>query len=114
MRENFLLYFLNGFITTILTFVIIEFAVLPELFLNFQKMLIFVIITLVVGFILFRKQPISAYIATLIGGVIASFLIFNYSPFIADFFANTLLGGALVGVFGNVFQFAIELIAGFI
>ena len=79
MKEHFLLYFLNGFITAILTFIIIEFFVLPELFLNLQKVLIFIGITLIIGFILFRKQPISSYIATLIGGAVASFLIFNYS-----------------------------------
>jgi len=114
MKKQFLLYFLNGFITTILTFIIIEFVVLPELFFNLQKILIFIGITLLIGFIIFRKQPISSYIATLIGGAIASFLIFNYATFITDFFANTVLGGTLVGIFGTTFKFLIELFASLI
>jgi len=114
MKKKFLLYFVNGFITSMLTFIIIKFLVLPELFFNLEKILIFVGITLLIGFILFRKQSISSFIATLIGGAIASLIIFNYGPFITDFFANTLLGGALVGILGTVFEFLLEFLIGLI
>jgi len=108
MQKKFLLYFLNGFITSILTFIIIRFIVLPELFFNLEKILIFVGITLLIGFIIFRKQSITSFLATLIGGAIAGLIIFNYGPFITDFVANTLLGGALVGIIGTALEFILE------
>ena len=108
MKKKFLLYFVNGFITTFLTFIIIRFVVLPELFLNLEKILIFVGITLLIGFILFRKHSITSFFATLIGGSIAGLILFNYGSFISDFVVNTLLGGTLVGVLGTVLEFIIE------
>lgn len=114
MRSHFYYNFLNGFLTSILTFTIIQFAPLPEFPWNIDKVIIFAVVTFVIGVILFRNKPLTSLIATVIGGVVAGFLIFNYSVFITDFVVNTLIGGVLVGVFGTVLKYIINIIMGFI
>jgi len=114
MKSHFCFNFINGFLTSILTFIIIQLAPLPEFPWNIDKVVIFAIVTFVIGVILFRNKPLTSLIATVIGGVLSGFLIFNYSIFITDFVINTLIGGVLVGVIGTLLKYVINLIASFI
>ncbi len=106
--------FLNGFLTTLLTFVIIQLIPLPDLPFNIDKVLIYGGITLILAIILLRNKPIIGMIAAVIGGVFAGFLIFNYSPLITDLLVNTVLGGLIVGVVGTGLKYLISVIMSFL
>jgi len=114
MKKHFLLNFLNGFLTTLLTFVIIQLLPLPNLPFNIDKVLIYGCITFIIALILLRNRPIINLIAAIVGGVLAGFLIFNYSIYITDFFVNTVLGGLIVGVIGTGLKYLISIIMSFI
>jgi len=114
MKRHFLLNFINGFLTTLLTFVIIQLIPLPELPFNIDKVLIYGGITLILAIILLRNKPIIAMVSAVVGGVFAGFLIFNYSVFVTDFFVNTLLGGLIVGVVGTALKYLISIIISFL
>ncbi len=114
MKKHFLLNFLNGFITTLLTFVIIQLIPLPNLPFNIDKVLIYGGITFIIALILLKNRPIINLIAAIVGGVFAGFLIFNYSVFITDFFVNTVLGGLIVGVVGTGLKYLISIIMSFL
>jgi len=106
--------FTNGFLTSLITFIIIQFIPLPEFLWNIDKVVVFAIVAFIIGAILFRNKPLTSLISTVIGGVVAGFLIFNYSVFIVDFVVNTILGGVLVGVIGTALRYVITIIASFI
>jgi len=110
MKTHFTLNFFNGFLTTLITFIIIELAPLPEFPFNIDKGLIYGGITFILALILLRNKPIISMITAVIGGVCAGFLIFNFSAFITDFVVKTLLGGAIVGVVGTALKYLITLI----
>lgn len=114
MKVHFFLNLLNGFIATLATFVLIEMIPLPNLPFNIEKIFIFGTITLILGLFLLRNKPLTSLIATVLGGVFAGFLMYNYSPFITDFITNTLFGSALVGILGTVFKYVIDVIMKFI
>ncbi len=114
MKSHFILNFTNGFLTSLITFIIIQLIPLPEFPWNIDKVVIFAIIAFIIGVVLFRNKPLTSLIATVIGGIFAGFLIFNYSVFIADFVVNTLFGGVLVGVIGTILRYVINIIASFI
>lgn len=114
MKSHFYYNFINGFLASIVTFIIIQLAPLPEFPWNIDKVVIFVVVTFIIGAILLRNKPLTSLIATVIGGALAGFLIFNYSVFITDFVVNTFLGGVLVGVIGTLLKYAINIITSFI
>jgi len=96
---------LNGFITSVMTFLIIMFAPLPSLPFNLEKIIIFAVIASVIGFIILRKKPLSQLVGTVIGGVLAGFVIFNYGVYITDYATNSFIGAIIVGVLGTVTKF---------
>ncbi len=114
MKSHLILGFLNGFLTTLLTFVIIQLMPLTELPFNIDKVLIYGVITFILALILLRNKPIISIVATVIGGVIAGFLIYNYSVHVTNFFVNTILGGLLVGVIGTLLKYLISTIMSFL
>jgi len=100
--RDFVLNLLNGFFTSVITFLIIMFAPLPSLPFNLEKIIIFAVIASIIGFIILRKKPLVQLIGTVIGGVLAGFVIFNYSFYITDYFTNSFIGAIIVGVLGTV------------
>ena len=103
--KDFVLNLLNGFFTSIITFLIIMFAPLPPLPLNLEKIIIFAVIASVIGFILLRKKPIAQLVGTVVGGILAGFVIFNYGIYITDYATNSFIGAVIVGVLGTVTKF---------
>ena len=103
--KDFVLNLLNGFITSVMTFLIIMFAPLPSLPFNLEKIIIFAVIASVIGFIILRKKPLSQLVGTVIGGVLAGFVIFNYGVYITDYATNSFIGAIIVGVLGTVTKF---------
>ena len=103
--KDFILNLLNGFITSVMTFLIIMFAPLPSLPFNLEKIIIFAVIASVIGFILLRKKPIAQLVGTIIGGVLAGFVIFNYGVQITGYATNSFIGAIIVGVLGTVTKF---------
>ena len=103
--KDFILNLLNGFFTSVITFLIITFVPLPSLLFNLEKIIVFAVIAAIIGFIILRKKPLSQLIGTIIGGVLAGFVIFNYGLYITDYVTNSLIGAIIVGVLGTVTKF---------
>ena len=114
MKAHFYSNFINGFLASVITFVIIQLAPLPEFPWNLDKVAVFAAVSLVIGMVLFRNKPFTSLIATVIGSTLAGFIIFNYGILITDFATKTLLGGVLVGVVGTFIKYAISIIMSFI
>ena len=114
MKAHFYSNFINGFLASVITFVIIQLAPLPEFPWNLDKVAIFAAVSLVIGTVLFRNKPLTSLIATVVGSTLAGFIIFNYGILITDFATKTLLGGILVGVVGTFVKYAIGIIMSFI
>lgn len=103
--KDFVLNLLNGFFTSIITFMIITVVPLPSLPYNLEKIIIFAAIASVIGFIILRKKPLSQLVGTVIGGILAGFVIFNYGVHITDYVTNSFIGAIIVGVLGTVTKF---------
>ena len=108
--KTFILNFLNGFLTTLITFIILQALIyfsieLPYLPLNLEKMAIFLCVLALLSYVILKVRKISSFVFTIAGGVVASFLIFNYSLLITDIFVNTLIGGIIVGIISTVSKF---------
>jgi hypothetical protein len=103
--KDFILNLLNGFFTSVITFIIITFVPLPNLFYNLEKIIIFAIIASIIGYTFLRERPLSHLTGTVIGGVLAGFVIFNYGLNFADYATNSFIGAILVGVLGTVTKF---------
>jgi len=103
--KDFVLNLLNGFFTSVITFLIIMFAPLPSLPFNLEKIVIFAVIATVIGFIILRKKPIAQIVGTVIGGILAGFVIFNYGVRITDYATNSFIGAIIVGVLATVTKF---------
>jgi len=109
-RTDFFLNFLTGFLTTLITFVAIQILPTFNLPFNIEKVVVFGVITLLIGLIFLRKKSMSSHIGTLIGGIIAGFIIFNYGVVITSYVINTFLGGTIVGVIGTVLKYVIDIL----
>lgn len=81
------------------------FAPLPTLPFNLEKIIIFAVIASVIGFIILRNKPLVQLVGTVIGGILAGFVIFNYSYYITDLATNSLIGAIIVGILGTVTKF---------
>ncbi len=103
--KDFVLNLLNGFVTSIMTFLIIMFAPLPALPFNLEKIIVFAVIASVIGFIILRKKPLAQLIGTVIGGILAGFVIFNYSVYITDYTTNSFIGAIIVGIIATLSKF---------
>lgn len=102
--KDFMLNFLNGLITSTITFLIITFVPLPSLPLHLEKIIIFSIVAAIIGIIILRDKPIIHQVGTILGGVIAGFVIFNLG-FPSEYIANSLIGGIIVGIIGTLSKF---------
>jgi hypothetical protein len=114
MKSHFYSNFINGFLTSVITFVIVQIAPLPEFPWNLDKVGIFAIVSFILGVIILRNKPLVSLIGAVIGGILAGFVIFNYGVLITDWATNIFLGGVLVGVVGTFVRYAITMIMSFI
>ncbi len=80
-------------------------APLPSLPFNLEKITIFAIIASVIGLIILRKKPLVQLVGTVVGGVLAGFVIFNYGLQITGLATNSFIGAIIVGVLGTVTKF---------
>lgn len=103
--KDFVLNLLNGFLTSIITFMIITFIPLPSLPYNLEKIVIFTIIASVIGFIFLKERPLLQLAGTVAGGILAGLVIFNYGLNFADYITNSFIGAIIVGVLGTVTKF---------
>jgi len=103
--KDFVLNLFNGFFTSVITFLIVTFTPLPVLPFNLEKIIVFAVIASLIGFIILRKRPLAQLVGTVIGGVLAGFVIFNYGLHIADYVTNSFIGAIIVGIVATLSKF---------